>query len=80
MQDAEEQVKVEFLGARLSDAGYTGVKGDIRTVPKSLAEKWCAAGWAADVSGGIKTGERNTRPVKINPKKMVQANDSQEVK
>lgn len=75
----EEMVKVELLGNRLSDAGYTGVKGDIRSVPESIAKKWCSMGWAKDVAGEIPCGERDLNPVSVNPKKSIQTSKSEVV-
>lgn len=64
-------MKVEVLEERLSSDGFIGEKGDIFTVPDEVGQCWCKAGWAKDLAGNVETGERNTKPVTINPKKMI---------
>jgi hypothetical protein len=37
---------------------YSLGKGDVVTVSDTTGRRWCAYGWAADVSGNTATGER----------------------
>ena len=73
-------MKVEVLEVKLSSDGFVGEKGDMFTVPDDVGAAWCKNGWARDVSGTVETGERSTKPVTINPKKMIQKQNAQEVK
>jgi hypothetical protein len=50
-------MKIEALESIKSD-GYILDKEDVKTVPDEVGMKWCAAGWARDVSGTVATGER----------------------
>lgn len=51
-------MRVEILEERLRSDGYNFIKEDTITVPDAIGTKWCALGWAKDVSGAIATGER----------------------
>lgn len=35
-------------------------KDEVRSVPDNVGEYFCGLGWAEDVSGQVKTGERST--------------------
>ncbi len=63
-------MQVEILEEKLSSDGFTGLKGDRLTVPDNIGAAWCGHGWVKDMSDKIPTGERNTNPVEINPKKL----------
>lgn len=71
-------MQVEILEERLSSDGFNGCAGDRFTVPDEVGARWCAAGWAKDMSGNVPTGERNIKPVTINPKKSGNAQKVQE--
>jgi hypothetical protein len=51
-------MKVEITEKRLSSDGFVGENGDRFTVPDEVGQKWCALGWAIDLSGACETGER----------------------
>ena len=57
-------MRVEILEARLSDTDpdtgrhYLHEAGDLITVPEPCGARWCAYGWARDVSGTVPTGVR----------------------
>ena len=66
-------MKVEILEKRLraKDREAVPVKvldleaGDIVTVSEATGKRWCALGWARDVSGEVQTGERKPGAVKL---------------
>lgn len=72
-------MKIKVLEERLSSDGFLGEKGDVFTVPDHIGEKWCGLGWAEDVAGQCKTGERCVRSVTVNPKKLSQQQSTKEV-
>jgi len=59
---AETKIRVRILEENLKSKHdgrvYIQEKDDQISVPRELAERWCAAGWAEDLSGSIETGER----------------------
>ena len=68
-------MKVKVLEEKLRGADpetgqrYNLERDDVITVPDEVGERWVTNGWAEDVAGKVKTGER--REVKgqtINPK------------
>lgn len=66
----EQQVQVEALGeGGIRDAGYVLAKGDRVTVPRSVAEGWCAEGWAMALDESIPTGERRVVKAAVAPLK-----------
>lgn len=73
-------MQVEILEERLSSDGLFGTKGDRLTVPDEVGAAWCRYGWAKDMSDSVPTGERNTNPVEINPKKVQHNNTVTEAK
>lgn len=76
----EQTVQVEALGdGGLKDAGHNLAKGDRVTVPRELAQGWCAAGWAKALDGSIETGERRVVNAKVQPVKAGQTQTSKEV-
>ena len=48
-------MKIEALTTFL-DGRDRYEKGDIRTVPDADGARFCAAGWAKDISGAVATG------------------------
>jgi hypothetical protein len=64
-------MRVTILEERLSDQDpeterlYVQEKGDTITVPDALGTKWCGLGWAEDVDGKVKTGERRVEGAHI---------------
>lgn len=66
-------MQVKILEERLKDADpetgqhYTLGKGDIVTVSDATGKRWCGYGWAEDVKGKVKTGERIPGPQAIEP-------------
>jgi len=73
-------MQVEILEERLSSDGFAGCMGDRFTVPDDVGAAWCSRGWAKDLAGVVKTGERKTHNVNINPKKLTQKQNAQEAK
>jgi hypothetical protein len=57
-------MKIEALESIKSD-GYILDPEDIKTVPEEVGARWCAAGWARDMSGAVATGERKVLNTKI---------------
>lgn len=55
-------IKVEILEDTLKDTiagiAITLHKGDQVSVDREIAKYWCRLGWAKDIKGKIKTGER----------------------
>lgn len=68
-------MRIEVTEDRLSDTDadtgrhYALAKGDVVTVPDAYGAKLCARGWAKDVDGKVKTGERKAGPEVLAPKK-----------
>jgi len=50
-------MKIEILEL-FKDGGQTFQKDEVRVVSKPDGERYCSLGWAKDVSGKVKTGER----------------------
>ena len=63
-------MQVEILEEKLSSDGFTCAKGDRITVSDEIGAAWCGRGWCKDMAEKVTTGERNTKPVEINPKKV----------
>jgi hypothetical protein len=57
-------MKIEALESIKSD-GYLLDPEDIKTVTDDVGARWCAAGWARDVSGVVATGERKVLNAKL---------------
>lgn len=57
-------MKIEALESIKSD-GYLLDPEDIKTVPDDVGARWCAAGWARDVSGAVATGQRKVLNAKL---------------
>lgn len=57
-------MKIEALESIKSD-GYILDPEDMKTVPEEVGARWCAAGWARDVSGAVATGERKVLNAKL---------------
>ncbi len=57
-------MRVEITEAKLSDSDtetgshYVLGKGDLVTVSEATGARWCSYGWAKDIAGKVKTGER----------------------
>jgi hypothetical protein len=70
-------MRIEVLEDRLSDMDadtghhYVLEKGDTITVPDAYGARICARGWAKDVDGKAKTGERKPGAEVLAPKKKV---------
>lgn len=66
-------MKVEILEERLRSKDretghhYVLERGDRVTVSDATGRKWCAAGWAKDLSGECPTGERVVRGAVVAP-------------
>jgi hypothetical protein len=58
-------MKIEALESIKSD-GYVLDVEDVKTVSDEIGMKWCAAGWAKDLSGAVQTGERKVVRVEVN--------------
>lgn len=72
-------MKIEVLENRLSSDGFSGELGDRFTVPDNIGSKWCALGWAKDLSGSFPTGERKVINAELYVQD-VQSSQSVEVK
>ena len=70
-------MRIEVLEERLSDTNaatgqhYQLGKGDIVTVPDDYGARLVWLGWAKDVDGKVKTGERKPGPETLTPQKAV---------
>ena len=78
----EGRIQVEVLEESLKSKDretgerYNLSKGDVVTVSDALGQHWCAQGWAKDVAGKVKTGERRVIAATLNPDKAVHASKS----
>jgi hypothetical protein len=57
-------MKIEALGSIKSD-GYVLEKEEVKIVPDDIGGRWCAFGWAKDLSGTVPTGERKVLNAKL---------------
>ncbi len=57
-------MKIEALESIKSD-GYVLDAEDVKNVPDEIGSRWCAAGWAKDLSGLVQTGERKVVRVDV---------------
>lgn len=66
-------MKVEILEERLKSKDretgkhYDLEAGDRVTVSDACGRRWCAAGWAKDLSGEVETGPRIVRGATLEP-------------
>lgn len=73
-------MKVEITEKRLSSDGFVGEQGDRFTVPDDVGKKWCGLGWAIDLSGECKTGERKVIDARLEVENSVQKSTNTEAK
>lgn len=73
-------MKVEITEKRLSSDGFVGENGDRFTVPDEVGKKWCALGWAIDLDGIVKTGERKVIDARLEVDNSVQKSTNTEAK
>lgn len=70
-------MRIEILEERLSDTNaesgrhYLASKGDTLTVPDDYGARLCRFGWAKDLDGKVKTGERKPGVETLVPAKKV---------
>jgi hypothetical protein len=62
-------MRVEITEKRLRDSGFDLTEGDTLTVPDAVGKAWCDNGWAKDVAGSYKTGERKVTGAELQPAK-----------
>lgn len=73
-------MKVEITEKRLSSDGFVGEEGDRFTVPDEVGQKWCGLGWAIDLSGECKTGERKVIDARLEVDNITQKSKNTEAK